>query len=437
MFRSDTDRRMRDDGRVNVELVAIGSELLLGQIVDSNSAWMAQRLAEVGADLFRKTTVGDNLDRMVDVLAGALARADCVITGGGLGPTEDDLTRQAVAKVTGRPLHRHPDALHDLQERFRSRGFVLTPNNEKQALLPRDAILVHNPNGTAPAFIVEDDRGTIICLPGVPFEMKWLMEHVVVPYLRQRWRLQQVIHHRVLKVGELGESAVDHRIGAIMTGSTNPKVGVLAHPGQVDVRISARAGSEEAARRLIEPTEAEIRAALGDHVFAVDEETLESVVAAALARRGWQVASYEDRTGGTVAAALREAAGERFLEGRIVTADAARVRLAKAAGEAADGSGGALAAALARAVCRLSGADVALAVHSTEAAAAGIAGEMAGAATMTGSAQPQNLGPGNTWLVVTGSVGEHSHHLGIGVRGQVDRRRAAVAAMSLLRRALL
>ena len=425
---------------MNVELVAIGSELLLGQIVDSNSAWMAQRLAEVGADLFRKTTVGDNLDRMADVLGGAMARADCVITGGGLGPTEDDLTRQAVARVTGRPLHPHPDALHDLQERFRSRGFVLTPNNEKQALLPRDAILVQNPNGTAPAFVVEDERCTIICLPGVPFEMKWLMEHVVVPYLRQRWRLQQVIHHRVLKVGELGESAVDHRIGAIMTASANPKVGVLAHPGQVDVRISARADSEEAARRLIEPTEADVRAALGDHVFAVDEETLETVVADLLARRGWQVASYEDRTGGTVAAALREAAGERFVEGRIVTADAARVRLAEAAGEGTDGSGEALASALARAVCRLSGADVALAVHSTDAAAAAAGGEMAemaGAATTVGPVQPQNLGPGNTWLAVAGAAGEHSHHLGIGVRGQVDRRRAAVAALSLLRRSLL
>ena len=432
-------RRMRDDGRVTVELVAIGSELLLGQIVDSNSAWMAQRLAEVGADLFRKTTVGDNLERMVDVLGGAMKRADCVITGGGLGPTEDDLTRQAVARVTGRPLHPHAEALHDLEERFRSRGFVLTPNNEKQALLPRGAILVPNPNGTAPAFVVEDKRRAIICLPGVPFEMKWLMEHVVVPYLRQRWRLKQVIHHRVLKVGELGESAVDHRIGAIMTASTNPKVGVLAHPGQVDVRISARAESEEAARRLIDPTEVEIRAALGDHVFAVDRETLETVVADLLSRRGWRVASYEDRTGGTVAAALREAAGERFVEGRIVTADAARMRLAEAAGEGTDGSGGALASALARAVCRLSGADVALAVHSTDAAAAGsgAGAEMAGAATVAASAQPQNLGPGNTWLAVAGAAGEHRHHLGIGVRGQVDRRRAAVAALSLLRRSLL
>lgn len=421
---------------MTVELVAIGSELLLGQIVDSNSTWLAQRLAEVGADLFRKTTVGDNLERMVDVLDGALARADCVITGGGLGPTEDDLTRKAVAQAVGRPLERHAGALRDLEERFRSRGFVLTPNNEKQAQLPQGATLVHNPNGTAPAFIVEDARGTIISLPGVPFEMKWLVEHEVVPYLRRRWALQQVIHHRVLKVGELGESAVDHRIGAIMTASTNPKVGVLAHPGQVDVRISARAESPEAARRLIEPTEADIRAALGDHVFAVDEQTLESVLSAALARRGWRVASYEDRTGGTVAAALREAAGELFVEGRIVT-DASRVRLSVGAGEEAEMSGGALAAALAHAMCRLSSADLAVAVHSSDAAANGTAGQTADAATMAGSAVPRNLGPGDTWLAVVGAAGEHHHHLGIGVRGQVDRRRAAVAALSLLRRALL
>jgi nicotinamide-nucleotide amidase len=354
-----------------------------------------------------------------------------VLTGGGLGPTEDDLTRQAVAQALQRPLERHAGALRDLEQRFRARGFVLTPNNEKQALLPRGATLVHNPNGTAPAFIVEDQRGTVISLPGVPFEMKWLLEHEVVPYLRRRWGLNRVIHHRVLKVGELGESAVDHRIGAIMTESANPKVGVLARPGQVDVRISARADSPAAARALIAPTEARVRAALGDHIFAADEETLESVVAAALARHGWSVASYEDRTGGTVAAALHDAAGERFVEGRIVTTAAARTRLAEAGGEIAETPGGALAAAMARAVCRVSGADLALAVHACDSAAEGAADEMAGAATA------QNLGPGNTWLAVAGATGELGHHLGIGVRGQVDRRRAAVAALSLLRRALL
>ena len=223
-----------------------------------------------------------------------------------------------------------------------------------------------------------------------------------------------------------------------MAESVNPKVGVLARPGQVDVRISARADSPEAARGLIAPTEARVRAALGDHVFAVDAETLESAVAVALARRGWRVASYEDGTGGAVAAALHEAAADRFLEGHVVTNAAARGRLAGAGGEAAvvaagggEAAGGdAVAAALARAVLRVSGADVALAVHSRDETAAGGGEEMAGAATA------QNLGPGNTWLAVAGAAGEFSHHLGIGARGQVDRRRAAVAALNLLHRAL-
>jgi nicotinamide-nucleotide amidase len=231
-------------------------------------------------------------------------------------------------------------------------------------------------------------------------------------------------------VGELGESAVDHRIGAIMTESANPKVGVLARPGQVDVRISARAASPAAARELIAPTEARVRAALGDHVFATDEDTLESVVAAALTRRGWRVASCEDRTGGMVAAALHGAAGERFVEGRIVTTEAARARLAEAGGEATAASGAELAAAMARAMRRVSGAEVTLAVHACDAAAEGAAEQMAGAATA------QNLGPGNTWLAVAGAPGELGHHLGIGARGPVDRRRAAVAGLSLLRRAL-
>ena len=317
-------------------------------------------------------------------------------------------------------------------------------------MLPAGATLVRNPNGTAPAFIVEDRRGTVISLPGVPFEMKWLVQHEVVPYLRRRWGLERVIHHRVLKVGELGESAVDHRIGAIMRESVNPKVGVLARPGQVDVRISARADSPAAARALIAPTEARVRAALGDHVFAADAETLESVVAAALARHGWRVACCEDRTGGGVAAALREAAGVRFVEGRVVATATGRARLAQAGGEGAEASGAALAAALARAVLRLSDADLAVAVHAADPEAAadaaadaaatateGAGARMAGAATMAGSAQPQNLGPGNTWLAVIGATGEYRHHLGIGARGQVDRRRVAVAALSLLRRALL
>ena len=228
---------------VNAEIVAIGSELLLGQIVDTNSAWMAQRLAEIGVNLFYKTIVGDNAGRMREIISQALERSDVVITSGGIGPTEDDLTREIVAEVTARPLILDPDLLQQIEERFRKRGFIMTKNNEKQAYIPDGAIPVENPNGTAPSFIVEDPRGVVMCLPGVPFEMKWLFENRVIPYLREKFDLREMIVSRILKIAEIGESSVDDRIGHLIRHSTNPTVGVLAHPGQVDVRISVKTDS--------------------------------------------------------------------------------------------------------------------------------------------------------------------------------------------------
>jgi nicotinamide-nucleotide amidase len=229
---------------INAEIVAIGSELLLGQIVDTNSAWMAQRLAEIGVNLFYKTIVGDNAGRMREIISRALQRSNVVITSGGIGPTEDDLTREIVAEVTGRELVLDPSLLQQIEERFRKRGFIMTKNNEKQAYIPAGAIPVENPNGTAPSFIVEDPQGVIISLPGVPFEMKWLFENRVIPYLRGKFALQEMIVSRVLKIAEIGESSVDDRIGHLIRTSTNPTVGVLAHPGQVDVRISVKTASE-------------------------------------------------------------------------------------------------------------------------------------------------------------------------------------------------
>ena len=152
----------------NAEIVAIGSELLLGQIVDTNSSWMAQRLTTLGINLFYKTTVGDNPGRMKEVMTRALERSDVVITSGGLGPTQDDLTREIVAEVTGRKLVLEPELLDQIEQRFRRRGFIMTANNERQAYIPEGATPIHNPNGTAPVFIVEDPRGVIYALPECP-----------------------------------------------------------------------------------------------------------------------------------------------------------------------------------------------------------------------------------------------------------------------------
>ena len=208
------------------EIVAIGSELLLGQIVDTNSAWMADRLTNLGVDLFYKTIVGDNPQRMREVINRALDRSDVVITSGGLGPTQDDLTHEVIAEATGRQLVMEPELLREIDERFRRRGLIMTANNERQAQIPQGAIPVRNPNGTAPSFVVEDPRGVVLALPGVPFELKWLFDNEVLPYLQEKFRLSEVITYRVLKVADFGESNVDDRIGHLIAGSSNPTVGV-------------------------------------------------------------------------------------------------------------------------------------------------------------------------------------------------------------------
>ncbi|MCH2514268.1 MAG: CinA family nicotinamide mononucleotide deamidase-related protein [Dehalococcoidia bacterium] len=407
---------------MNAEIVSIGSELLLGQIVDTNASWIAQRLAEAGVNLFYKTTVGDNMDRMVEVLDRALDRSDVVVTGGGIGPTQDDLTREAIAKVTGRKVVTDPGSLLELRERFQKRGFILTKNNERQAQIPDGAIVVRNPNGTAPAFIVETDRGVTISLPGVPFEMKWLVENEVIPYLREKFGLTQMIHYRILKVADLGESAVDDRIGHLIAESANPTVGVLAHPGQVDVRIAALAKSIDEANGLIDVVDTEVRELLGDHIFGVDDETIESVIGKLVAESKATVATCEDLSGGAVAAAIQEAAGPAFLESAIANTNDALEKIARAGGENPPFEDGAeRAAALARAIRQTSGATYGIAVHGVE----------------EGDQRTENLGRGETYIVVSGPNGERARHVRSAGRGAPDRRRAAMGTLSLFRRELL
>lgn len=301
----------------NAEIVSIGSELLLGQIVDTNSTWMAERLTEIGVNLFYKTVVGDNPKRMIEVINCALERSDVVIVGGGLGPTQDDLTREIIATVTGRKLVLDNQLLKQIDHRFRERGVMMTSNNEKQAYVPNGAIPVNNPNGTAPAFIVEDTKGVIFALPGVPFEMKWLFINEVVPYLQSKFGLSEIITYKILKVAELGESRIDHLIGHLIANSVNPTVGVLAHPGQVDVRITAKAANNNEAIRLIAPIEKEIRNLLGHNVFGVDDATIEDVVGRLLMENNVTISVFEDMTAGLVSERFQKAGSERFLTGLV------------------------------------------------------------------------------------------------------------------------
>jgi nicotinamide-nucleotide amidase len=298
---------------MQAEIVTIGTELLLGEIVDTNAAYIAQQLATIGLDLYYKTTVGDNEGRITSVLQQALARSDVVITSGGLGPTVDDVTRQAAARAAGRELVLNEKLLAQIEARFARHGFTMSENNRRQAYIPQGALPVENPVGTAPAFIVETKQGLIISLPGVPRELKHLMETRVIPFLRDKLQTGQVIiKSKTLRTCGIGESTVDSRIGDLMR-SSNPTVGLAAHPGQTDVRITAKAENETQANRLIAEMEEKLRERLGDVIYGIEGQKLEDVVAAMVAERGLSVAIVETNTQGLIAQRLKSASQDRSI----------------------------------------------------------------------------------------------------------------------------
>ena len=261
----------------NAEIVAIGTEILLGEITDTNSVFLARQLRDIGINIFYMTTVGDNLSRSAAAISAALDRAEIVITTGGLGPTVDDMTRQAVSAAVERPLEFQPTLFDAIAERFRGFGSKMTENNRQQAFLPQDAILIENPVGTAPAFIVESERGVVISLPGVPREMKYLVAESVVPYLLRKYRLG-VIVARSLRTAGIGESSLDDQIGREILNERNPSVGLAAHHGCVDIRITAKAETRENAVNLLDQMQLRLEAQIGQHIFGVDDTTLEDVV---------------------------------------------------------------------------------------------------------------------------------------------------------------
>ena len=269
------------------EILMIGTELLLGQIVDTNAAFMGRALAEHGINLYQKTTVGDNPERIRDALDAALDRSDVVLTSGGLGPTEDDITRECIADLLGRPLEFRQDLYDDLAALFERFRYVMTENNKKQAYAPRGAASIPNPNGTAPGLIVEDARGTIICMPGVPGELKPMLTDSVIPYLKRTFGIEGLIHSRVLKVCGIGESRIDAAIGDLIKTQQNPTVGVLAYPDAVQIRITARVATREEADALLQ-------------------------------ERGWTLAVAETVTGGVIAQRFTAARAVAFRGGVVI-----------------------------------------------------------------------------------------------------------------------
>ena len=265
----------------SVEIVAIGTEILLGDLVDTNSAYIARALAAHGVDVYAKHAVGDNTSRIAAMIGGVLQRADGAIVTGGLGPTVDDLTREAVAESLGLPLELHEPSLQAIAERFAAFKRPMTDNNRRQAYLPQGAIVLPNPNGTAPGFIaLRADGKFVATMPGVPAEMKPMLGDQFLPWLVERFKLRGGIVTRTLHTVGLGESEVDRRIADLFASLENPKIAVLAHLGRVDIRIMAKAETREAANALIDPVERQLRERIGEALYGLDDETLENALVA-------------------------------------------------------------------------------------------------------------------------------------------------------------
>lgn len=402
---------------MRAEIVTTGTELLLGQIDDTNATYLARQLRDLGIDLYFRTTVGDNEVRIAQALEQALLRADLVITTGGLGPTVDDVTREAVARATGRPLALHPELLAQIEAFFARFGSRMGDNNRRQAYLPEGCIPVENPVGTAPAFIVEDERGTIVTLPGVPSEMVYLMKHTIVPYLQGRLGHRDVLVTRVLRTVALGESAIDERIADLET-SSNPTVGLSAHPGQTDVRIVAKAATQADAEAMAAEFEAAIRQRLGAAIYGTGEETLDEVLAGLLRARGATLAVAETITQGDLSRRL-SAYPDVFCGGLVGGDGASLARLLHLEGGEWDGQAGAeaIARALRPACPRPGGEEVA-------------AGEGYGLAVV-------GDGEGQSWLAVAGPEGVDSRPLRFRGRDRRARTWSTTVALEFLRRLLL
>ncbi|HLO33937.1 MAG TPA: CinA family nicotinamide mononucleotide deamidase-related protein [Anaerolineales bacterium] len=284
----------------SAEIITIGTEILLGEIVDTNTRYIARTLRGMGVDIYRTITIGDNSERIAEAIRNSMNRAEIVITTGGLGPTVDDPTREAIAKAAGVELEFRQDLWEQVVAVISRYGRKPSENQRRQAYIPKGAIAIPNPVGTAPCFIVETEHNAVASLPGVPNEMEHILHESIIPYLQKRFNLDEIIKIRILHCAGLGEGMIDEKIADLET-LNNPTVGLAAHTGVVDIRIAAKAKSETEADRMIADIEHQIREQLGDVVFGVDEDKLEDVVLNVVAKRGWTLVGVESGLDGLLA----------------------------------------------------------------------------------------------------------------------------------------
>ncbi|MDC3416330.1 competence/damage-inducible protein A [Aquibacillus salsiterrae] len=280
------------------EIIAVGTELLLGQIANTNAQWISQQLADYGIHVYYHGVVGDNLERVKSVFEDANKRSDLIFVTGGLGPTDDDLTREAFAAITNKTIKEDTVTMDKIEQYFVKANRQMTPNNRKQAHVFEDAYVFQNPVGMAPGMYVETTTARWIFMPGVPREMKSLMTEGVLPYLKQQLQLNTVIKSRMLRFIGIGESQLEHDLKQIIDHQSNPTIAPLAQEGEVALRLSAKAANDQEANRLIDETEKEILNRVGQYFYGYDEVSIQQQLVNVLNAKSQSIAAAESLTGG-------------------------------------------------------------------------------------------------------------------------------------------
>lgn len=452
--------------RVKAELVFVGTELLLGEILNTNAQFLSERLALLGIDVYHEQTVGDNADRLAGVLRLALERSDVVITSGGLGPTMDDLTREVAAEVAGRPLAIDEGLLADLQAWFARRGVSMAENNKRQVMVPAGATVLKNDRGTAPGLLIPCPGGkSLILLPGPPVELRPMFEKQVIPHLTDRMGGTPLsLVSRVLRFIDIGESAMEERLKDLIVSQSDPSIAPYAKLGECHLRLATKSPDLATGMARIAPVEAEIRRRLGKHLYGTDNTTLEAAVGELLRERGLTVALAESCTGGLVAKRITDVAGSSAYFGMGFTTYSyeAKSRFLGVSPELLAEEGAvseAVVRAMAEGALERSGADVAIAVSGIAGPDGGSADKPVGTvwfalaargwapphgvtsadggASADGATSPQGAGvavdavgpavPAGVWALMRHSRGSRAD-----VRGQ-----SATIALAMLRRYLV
>lgn len=411
------------------ELISVGTELLLGNIVNTNASYLAEQCANLGLSVYYQSVVGDNEERMCEVIKTAMERSDIVVLSGGLGPTQDDLTKNVAAKVMSREM------VEDSHTRERIQGYFdklyashsskeITDNNWLQAQIPRDAIVLDNENGTAPGLIIEENEKCVILLPGPPNELIPMFVNQVHPYLEKKQ--PEIICSKMVKICGIGESAAETMIQDMIEQQTNPTIAPYAKTGEVHLRVTAKANSKEEAKTLIKPILKELKLRFGKYIYTMKENvTLEENVVALLKKRGWRLTTAESCTGGALAARLINVSGisEVYEEGFITYSNMAKnkyLKVKKSTLKSVGAVSAKTAKEMAQGGCRASGADVCVAIT-------GIAGPDGGSAE-------KPVGLVYIACCVNGKTKVEENHFN-GNRSRI-REQAVVSALTLLRNCL-